>query len=51
MEEEQVLEEILGRGELFSTKYEIPFIAIVFAVHATSIQQIIHPFSSQSYNL
>jgi hypothetical protein len=51
MEEEQVLEEIMGRGKLFSTKFEIPFIAIVFAIHSTSIQIIIHPFSSHSYNL
>ena len=33
MEEEQVPEEILGRGELFRTKYEIPFLAIGFAIH------------------
>ena len=51
MEEEQVHEEIMGRGKLFSTKYEIPFIALVFAIHSTSIKFIIHPFTSHSYNL
>jgi hypothetical protein len=42
---------VMGRGKLFGTKYEIPFRAIVFAIHSTSIQIIIHPFSSHSYNL